>query len=314
MGICKNHRGVQRESNFELLRLLCIIGILMMHTFSGVYGKVSGANLIYGTLINSLCNTGVSLFVLISGYFGIKSRIKKIVGIELTTIFYSFATLAVQYVCGSPVTAKDIFQSCFPISSGMYWYITSYMLLLVFADYINLIPERLNKKDFQKLIFIMLLIFSVFPSVIQIHIMKDSGKGILNMLLVYLIGRYIKKYDIRIQKMNRAVIFSISVLIMEFVINYSLALIRGGVGVYAPFARDCSVFIIFLSVMIFLLFREINITSTTINALAKNVIGIYLFEGAIRTVIASKFDVVRYIDKWYLFAVITAVVLILHIN
>lgn len=70
-------------------------------------------------------------------------------------------------------------------------------------------------------------------------------------------------------------------------------MIRGGVGVYAPFARDYSVFIVFLSVMIFLLFREINITSSVINVVAKNVIVIYLFKGTVRTVIASKLNIVQ---------------------
>lgn len=62
---------------------------------------------------------------------------------------------------------------------------------------------------------------------------------------------------------------------------------------YAPFARDYSVFIVFLSVMIFLLFREINITSSVINVVAKNVIVIYLFKGTVRTVIASKLNIVQ---------------------
>lgn len=59
----------------------------MMHTFSSVYSTVSGFNLVYGTFINSICNTSVSIFILISGYFGIKTNIRKIVSIEMVDYF-----------------------------------------------------------------------------------------------------------------------------------------------------------------------------------------------------------------------------------
>lgn len=37
-----------------------------------------------------------------------------------------------------------------------------------------------------------------------------------------------------------------------------------------------------------------NITSSVINVVAENVIVIYLFEGTVRTVIASKLNIVQY--------------------
>ena len=96
--------GFYRESNIELLRILCIIGILMMHTFSSVYSTVSGFNLVYGTFINSICNTSVSIFILISGYFGIKTNIRKIVSIEMVTVFYAFLSLVAQYFVGQTIS------------------------------------------------------------------------------------------------------------------------------------------------------------------------------------------------------------------
>lgn len=302
--------GGNRESNIELLRILCIIGILMMHTFGSVYGTVSGVNLVYGTFINSICNTGVSIFVLISGYFGIKFNIRKIVSIEMTTVFYALLSLAVQHFVGEIISIKDIFRSCFPVSSKIYWYITAYMLMMIFADYINLIPEKLDKKRFQRLILMLLLVFSVFPSIIQIHIMNDSGKGVFNMFLIYLIGRYIRKYDLEIKEGVKTVGLAILLLGIEFALNYGLSMIKGGVGVYAPFARDYSIFIVALSVLMFLLMKKVKMASSLINVLAKNVMGVYLFEGAIRQIIESRLDISAYIDCWYLFAIITIVSLI----
>lgn len=302
--------GFYRESNFELLRILCIIGILMMHTFSSVYNTVSGFNLVYGTFINSICNTGVSIFILISGYFGIKPNIKKIVSIEMTTIFYAFLSLAVQYFVGQEISVKDVFYSCFPVSSKMYWYITVYMLMMIFADYINMLSEKLDKKRFQRLILTMFMVFSILPSILQIHVMNDSGKGVLNMLLIYLIGRYIRKYDLGIRDGSKSIVLAVLLLGIEFVLNYGLSMLKGGVGVYAPFARDYSIFIVVLSVLIFLLMKKVKVSSSLINILAKNVIGVYLFEGAIRKIIGSRLDINTYAACWYLFVIIIMISLI----
>ena len=45
-----------RSSNFELLRLLCIFGILMMHTFGGIDTSVSFFNTEIHVLVNSVFN------------------------------------------------------------------------------------------------------------------------------------------------------------------------------------------------------------------------------------------------------------------
>ena len=50
----------ERSSSFELLRLLCIFGILVMHTFAGIDTTVSTQNLLLQIFCNSLFNTGVT--------------------------------------------------------------------------------------------------------------------------------------------------------------------------------------------------------------------------------------------------------------
>lgn len=65
-----------RLSNFELLRLICIFGIISMHTLGYVNNEVCGMNLFIGVLINTVFNMGVTIFMLISGYFGIKNLLK----------------------------------------------------------------------------------------------------------------------------------------------------------------------------------------------------------------------------------------------
>ena len=300
-----------RESSFELLRLLCIFGIVTMHTFGSFYASATGINLVYGVLLNSMFNMGVSLFMLISGYFGIRTSAKKIVHLELAAIFYSVLHLLyVSYLQGA-LSKKALVRACFPVSDGTYWYITCYMILLFFAPFINQIPEKLKRKDFEKLLVLMLLVFCILPSVIQLHVMGDNGKGVVNMLLMYLIGRYLKLYGKENYGKAKMLLYGGVCVLAGFVLNYGLSLlINKGQGIYAPFARDCSVTIVFGSIFFFLLFREIKLQSKVINFLAKYVIGIYMFEGTFRGILRELIDITVYGDKWYLFVVIAIYVLV----
>ena len=79
----------ERSSNFELLRLLCIFGILVMHTFAGIDTAASPGNMLANVFANSLFNTGVTCFILLSGYFGIRFDLKKLIGLDLLVIFFT---------------------------------------------------------------------------------------------------------------------------------------------------------------------------------------------------------------------------------
>ena len=127
-----------RLSNFELLRLLCIFGIVCMHAFGSFRGTATGINLVYGVLINSIFNTGVSIFVLISGYFGISFSTNKYLKLELEVLLYSIVSVVSISAMQNSWNIKQIVKACMPVASGQYWYITSYMLLLIFSEYINL--------------------------------------------------------------------------------------------------------------------------------------------------------------------------------
>ena len=81
----------ERSSNFELLRLLCIFGILVMHTFAGIDTAASPGNMLANVFANSLFNTGVTCFILLSGYFGIRFDLKKLIGLDLMVIFFTVA-------------------------------------------------------------------------------------------------------------------------------------------------------------------------------------------------------------------------------
>ena len=75
-----------RSSNFECLRILAIILILIMHSYAQANCKENLFNLFVGYVISAIGNIGVSCFVLLSGYFGVKFKMQRFIQLILITL------------------------------------------------------------------------------------------------------------------------------------------------------------------------------------------------------------------------------------
>lgn len=64
----------ERDSNFELLRILGMFSIVFYHLLLHFVVPIKGENSIFGALEIPL-HIGVPLFIYISGYFGIKPSV-----------------------------------------------------------------------------------------------------------------------------------------------------------------------------------------------------------------------------------------------
>lgn len=286
----------KRNSGIELLRIFCILGILCMH-LSGIFIKSNNTlTLIQLNIINSLFNTCVTCFILISGYFGITRNFRKIFSLWCIVIFYSLCS-ALFSILTSGLDLVFIFKSLFPTITGKYWYYTTYIVLVLFAPYINQIPIKLSKKGFQSLLLLLIAIFYIFPTFFYFEILKDNGKGPVNMLIVYLIGRYICLHKSLINRSKSILCFIISSF-FAFLLNLATSIIRG--CSFAPFARDNSIFMLTGAVSLFLIFNGIVFSSNFINKCCKNIFAVYISESILRNIINTCFPLTFLDGKPYM--------------
>ena len=121
----------------------------MMHTFGGIDTSVSFFNTEIHVLVNSVFNMGVTCFILLSGYFGIRFDFKKLIRLDLMIIFFTiFGTIAV-----GNLGIKALIKSCIPVISRYYWFISCYFFLCFLTPFLNQIPEKLSKENFEKLLY-----------------------------------------------------------------------------------------------------------------------------------------------------------------
>lgn len=266
---------LNRKSNIELLRLFCIFGILVMHILGRSMSNLSFANREIDLLFNSVFNCGVTIFVLISGYFGINFSWKKMFKLHTMVLFYSILSTFILFF-PHVLTIQGVFITIFPILSNRFWFMTSYFILCFLSPYINKLINVLSKKECLSLTLTLLFFFSIIPTVTNLSFTFDNGKGIVNMILAYIIGRCIKLDYIKLSKKKSITLGLLSILI-TFALMSFISYFQDKV-VLEYFFNDYSILVIVSSVCIFNIFRSLDISSHFINRLSKHVLAVYILQ------------------------------------
>lgn len=281
----------QRNSAIELLRILCILMIVFMHLV-GIWWDYCN-NILdkeFVILVNSSCNCAVTIFMLISGYYGIRFDLKKIVQFEIMVLFYSILFIAIQHSLIGGVAMKEMVSSVFPLLTSKYWFYTAYVIIFFVSPYIHQLVNLLSKKQFKILIGILLFFYVLSPTVIQLGVVNDSGKGVYNMFLVYLIGQYIGSYGMswldRITA-KRVLLYSVIIFVVTCLLNNFMVFVNMRIHLveewhYLPFARDCSLTQLLLAIFIFSYFKKTpSFSSPIVNKVSTYCFSLYVISSSL---------------------------------
>lgn len=277
-----------RQSGLECLRIISIVLIVSMHILGNTFhtGNLLNKELILA--VNTLGNTGVTLFILISGYFGIHFNVRKFFKMLAVVWFYSIFSYLVETMwLHMPHTWTGLASSLVPILSKKYWFMTCYVILYCFSPYLNQLILNLPRKSYERLLLVWGFFFVLAPTVLFFEIQNDTGKGVINVMLAYLIGQYLKVYGFpETLKRHNWKILSGSIAGI-FILNSLLTAISG--NIILRFARDNNLLIIIASVAIFYQFTRWHFSSRIINYLAGYVFALYMLQGLL----------IRCLQPWY---------------
>ncbi len=185
-------KNLERNSSIELLRFVAMFGILVIHTFghgSGlnfdfIYGLGSNWNTAGHLALFSLGETGVTVFMFISGYYGIRLNLKKTI---LLVIMLSFYVLITGLVEGQSIKGITLMM-LHPWDNG-WWFVKSYLIVMLLSPFINAGIEKLREKQ-MRIVVLSLLFYTYFG-----HFLNGAFDQNTELLLtIYLAARYLKIY------------------------------------------------------------------------------------------------------------------------
>lgn len=193
----------ERSSNFELLRIVLALLVIIVHYCNGFMGGAEALtekgsfNYYFINFMHSASMVAVNTFVLITGYFMYdKKEIKLSKPLKLIylTVVWAILIFIFRLFIKHDLVFNEIAVYKFIQTITDKWFIIIYVILYLFIPYINKIVQSINKKQYIILLSIMFGFFVVWPTLWTNIPVKDCGFGIINFVFLYLIGAFIKIY------------------------------------------------------------------------------------------------------------------------
>lgn len=271
-----------RQSNIELLRIVATLFILIVHCngwfineLGGVNDWKSGGTVTYAwrVIIQSITCVGVDIFVLISGYFSIKPKVKSIVNLYTLLAFSYVFFYCLNCSIGHELFAlKGVARNLMAFSRKN-WFIQCYLFLMLLSPMINKFMDSLTGK---KAVFFVGLFMGVAFYFGCIHLSEyfyfNKGYSVTTLMLIYSVGRYIRLFGEKrmcsIRTKDLLGMYLLSVLIISALMFSIVNADR--------WLSYCSPIVIISSSLLFLLFTRIKIQSRIVNWVGASCLSAYI--------------------------------------
>jgi surface polysaccharide O-acyltransferase-like enzyme len=248
-----------------------MMGIIGHHIITNVI-SVDFVNPYY-TFIDTIFHVSVVVFVLITGIYGIKPRISKLLSLELEIIYYSIISAGVAYFAIKSIGLKELILSLFPISRRVYWFMSAYVELYLASPFINFIIDRSSKRLFIYMIIVLGFSFCVLFNGDTFN----AGTNLTGFAFLYCLGRFMSKYHLIDKLSNRSLfLFILVYLLVAFFLSFSSKDGRIFGHFINVFYRYNGIGIIAFGIAIVSLFHHFVFYNDAINRISKSVLAIYL--------------------------------------
>ena len=287
-------KRAKRQSNIELLRIIVACGVIILHynnaKLGGGFNAAKDGSLNQGIMafLEVLFISAVNVYVLISGYFmrrSYKRDLLKPIELLAQIAVFSLGWFVVkELILGKGFSGSVMFQY---LTRSYYWFVYVFIALYLISPFINLMWDALSPKNRKALLAVALSLFSVLSiaaDILQYYYGEkiqgisfvalggtQSGYSIVNFVLMYLIGCYLKDLDefgkkYQIGKLVLLLILNVAALLAW---TYLEKLITGNKITSTTAWHYENPLVISIAILLFLVFKNINIgCNKAINKLA----------------------------------------------
>ncbi len=283
----------KRYSNFEILRVVAIGMIVAFHyVFKGgfIFENEVSLNRFIFDVVYYMGEWGVNVFILISGYFlpNTVRKWNKVVSIILQCYFYTILCKWILVYYTEATWAQWGYKDyLFPILVPKYWFVTAYVLIYLLSPYLHVMVTNLSKRQYQEILILWFVIWSVFPTVITGYIyggvdleQAQNYNRFIWLLGMYLCGGYIRLHGVPhvLDSMKRRLGF-LGIVLTVLVVHILLAEHGLSLAGKSPqfLWQPNTIMQVALSISLFLVFEAMDIGfHPLINKLAGCTLGIYM--------------------------------------
>ncbi|MBO7480335.1 MAG: acyltransferase [Bacteroidales bacterium] len=227
-------------------------------------------------------HTGVILFVLISGYFGIKTSTKGFVRLLLLSmVYYVPIVLVDNLILKEGLTAAEKWQLVLPsfqaVTKSPYWFLRTYMWLYLLAPLANKFFEANPRRNKLALLLICGAI-SLYAGYNGVDGSITDGKNIINFFFLYALGSILHDTYDKWSKWKTWILLT-AFLGLCIALVYTHLRFDGSwysTNLWQMAYPYNSPILMVVSVLAFMLFGKIKIQSKAVNWVAASTFSMYL--------------------------------------
>lgn len=274
-----------RQSNFELLRIIAMFMVLMLHAGYAAFGWPKYHQVLaqpdvlsMRILIEQLAIPAVDIFVLISGWFGIRATARGVAKLFFQVGFVSACAVAVAYLYRGSFTADTL-----TIIKGLfeYWFIWSYLILFLVSPILNAYLKNATKRQLERW---MLLFFGLAALNLVFKYTKDFNLGYSAIFFIglYILGYYLRHHLSPVLRLSNAKLWGIFLLATAFPVAMQiLSAYVYPIPVFGAFVEIntayCNPIVVLQAASLILIFGRYQFQSRAINWIAASAFSVYIF-------------------------------------
>lgn len=289
----------ERQSNIELLRLICMFMILMHHFAVNVWypGLVScepqstiGGNIVL--LSHCFFFIGVNCFVLISGYFTIKTSLRGFLHLYGFYVFYAMLIALTQYFGDGQFASMPLSVKCFhiavhsmmPWDNNNFWFLNAYLGLFMMAPMLNAAIDNLTKSAYIRILVLLTILNVLFGNFFSIDLLNTWGFSVAQFVYLYVIGGYLRNHvsldSIKARRWQNFGVYVLSAMIWGMLVAVQVFQFPFFNRFFKAFSYN-NLFVLTAAIGFFLFILSFDIKSRSINWLASSCLAAYLLQGAV---------------------------------
>ena len=276
--------SLDRLSGMELLRIIAMFLVLVVHSGFFSVGAPSHDEIVSHfpssftrVFFQSLSIGCVDLFVLLSGWFGIRPKVKSISRFVFQCLFFLIGIYAVCVATGlSDINWKGI-AGCFLLLKWN-WFIKAYLLLYILCPVLNAFIDSASRKQFLMVLVGFFIFQTVYSWGTDAAEFFKAGYSTISFMGLYMLARYVAIFKPRILAHRREVylaFFFVSVMLMA--IAYYLASYFSIGGIMRRIFRYDQPLVIISALSLVIYFSKMDFKSKAVNWVASSSFAVFLF-------------------------------------
>lgn len=249
--------------------------------------EVLTERLTWGFLVESLCLVAVNCFVLISGYFAIKLKVRSLLKFYLqcfiiglfSYLFYiglsgGFSTW--QSAEGL-FTMKILIERLLAFTHNGWWFVVSYVGLMLLSPLLNSAVDNMTRKRFlhSLILFSIVILYLGWYQKVEV---TNYGNSLISFIWIYLLGRYIGKH-VQIESIRKYRWLWLAGYLISALALFGMIMLRYHFSIEMHYPLDYNnPFVVVAAMMLLFFFLSFSFRSKVINGIASSVFAAYLIQ------------------------------------